>query len=572
MDLRKRSARIVLLFFLLFCKAQATVHYYDFVLKEKNFTKLCSTKSILTVNGSFPGPTISARKGDIIYVTVHNDGTYGVTVHWHGVRQPNDPWSDGPENITQCPIPPGSSFTQRVNLVSEEGTLWWHAHSDWTRATVHGAIVIHPPRGASYPFPEPHGQETLIIGEWYKGDVMKIIKDALASGGNPNASDAYTINGQPGDLYACSNGTTHRFSVVPGKTYLIRIINAAMNENHYFGITNHTLTLVGTDAAYIKPFTTPYLLISPGQTMDVLLKANQKPGLYYIAASPFHDGASPYDNTKATAILQYRGSFNTSHHRHRHRHQHPPLVFPDFPDHNDSSAAFNFTKRLRGLGTKSHPINVPKKVNKRIYMTVAVNLLTCNASTCDRTTKLAASLNNVSFQIPSIDILEAYYWNKTGVFTKDFPKEPPSYINFTDPSNNVFTTTGTRVIMLNYNESVEIVWQGTNNTLNTAENHPMHLHGFSFYVVGQGLGIFKNKTHPKSYNLHDPPEVNTVNLPLNGWLAMRFVANNPGVWFMHCHFERHSSWGMDTVLIVKDGKTKETSMLPPPKDMPPCSK
>ncbi|KAI9073656.1 hypothetical protein K1719_044369 [Acacia pycnantha] len=155
MDLRKRSVMIVLLCFLLFCKAQAAVHYYDFVLKEKNFTKLCSTKSILTVNGSFPGPTISARKGDIVYVTVHNDGTYGVTVH--------------------CALSLQFKLHSRVNLASEEGTLWWHAHGDWTRATVHGAIVIHPPLGASYPFPEPHGQETLIIGEWYKGDVMKII-------------------------------------------------------------------------------------------------------------------------------------------------------------------------------------------------------------------------------------------------------------------------------------------------------------------------------------------------------------------------------------------------------------
>ncbi|KAI9098533.1 hypothetical protein K1719_025158 [Acacia pycnantha] len=77
---------------------------------------------------------------------------------------------------------------------------------------------------------------------------MKII---MASGGEPNASDAYTINGQPGDLYACSNGTTHRFSVVSGKTYLLHIFNADMNENHYFGITDHTLTLVGTDAAYV---------------------------------------------------------------------------------------------------------------------------------------------------------------------------------------------------------------------------------------------------------------------------------------------------------------------------------
>ena len=47
----------------------------------------------------------------------------------------------------------------------------------------------------------------VIEGEWYKGDVMEVINEALASGDEPNASDGYTINGQPGDLYNCSRGT-----------------------------------------------------------------------------------------------------------------------------------------------------------------------------------------------------------------------------------------------------------------------------------------------------------------------------------------------------------------------------
>ncbi|KAK8527547.1 hypothetical protein V6N12_054753 [Hibiscus sabdariffa] len=41
-----------------------------------------------------------------------------------------------------------------------------------------------------------------------------------------------------------------------------------------------------------------------------------------------------------------------------------------------------------------------------------------------------------------------------------------------------------------------------------------------------------------------------------------------GVWFMHCHFERHSSWGMDTVFIAKNGATAETSIRRPPAGMP----
>lgn len=41
-------------------------------------------------------------------------------------------------------------------------------------------------------------------GEWWKSDVMEVIEDALRTGAEPNVSDAYTINGQPGDLYNCS--------------------------------------------------------------------------------------------------------------------------------------------------------------------------------------------------------------------------------------------------------------------------------------------------------------------------------------------------------------------------------
>ncbi|KAJ0025994.1 hypothetical protein Pint_07806 [Pistacia integerrima] len=59
-----------------------TIHHYDFVLKEANLTKLRSTKSMLTVNGSFPGATIMARKGDTMFVNVINQGTFGVTIHW----------------------------------------------------------------------------------------------------------------------------------------------------------------------------------------------------------------------------------------------------------------------------------------------------------------------------------------------------------------------------------------------------------------------------------------------------------------------------------------------------------
>ncbi|XP_031395142.1 putative laccase-9 isoform X2 [Punica granatum] len=517
---------------------------------------------MLTVNDSFPGPVIRVQKGDTVYVNVQNQGEYGVTIHWHGVKQPRNPWYDGPENITQCPIPAGTNFTQEIIFSDEEGTLWWHAHSDWSRATVHGAIVISPANGTTYPFAQPDAEEVIVLGSWFTGDVMAIIDEALTTGGDPNISDAFTINGQPGDLYNCSSDSTYRLLVESGKTYLLRIVNAVMNEEMFFGIGEHNLTVVGMDGAYLKPINVEYIMITPGQTMDVLFTANQSPSYYYMAGSPFADTNAPFDNTTTTGIVQYSGNYT------------PPSSpsFPSLPAYNDKAAAENYTALLQSLASNEHPINVPLNITTSMYITVSVNQIDCNGSCAGPDgNRLAASLNNISFQTPTTDILEAYYQTLPNVFTKDFPDEPPYYFNFTgDVGNNtIFPSLGTKVRVIDYNEAVEIVFQGTN--VGAAENHPMHLHGYSFYVLGFGSGNFNSTTDPLSYNLDDPPLVNTIGVPKNGWLTIRFIADNPGVWFMHCHLERHASWGMNTVLIVKNGTTDATSIRPRPGYMPPCS-
>ncbi|XP_062159083.1 putative laccase-9 [Alnus glutinosa] len=540
------------------------VHNYTFVLNNTNFERLCTSKSMLVVNGMWPGQTIAVTKGDRAYINVQNNGDYGVTIHWHGVKQPRNPWSDGPENITQCPIQPGKNFTQEVIFSTEEGTLWWHAHSDWSRATVHGAIIISPENGTKYPYDtQPDEEVVIVLGEWFNGDVKELIDNATETGGDPTPSDAYTINGQPGYPNNCSNETTYSLSVESGKTYLLRIISAVMNEEMFFGIAGHNITVVGQDGAYIKPINTNYIMITPGQTMDVLLIANQTPSYYYMAATPFFDSSAPYDSSNTSAIIKYTGNYTTP--------SSPP--YPSLPNVTDKAGADNFTSRIRSLASTEHPIDVPQEIDERIVITVSVNQLPCDQDSCDgpNGSRLAASLNNVSFSAPTTDILQAYYKSLSGVYDDDFPGYPPFVFNYTGISNDEYLlpSQGTKARMIDWGKKVEIVFQGTN--IGNAENHPMHLHGFSFYLVGSDYGNFDNTTSPGTYNLVDPPEVNTIGVPKNGWAAIRFVADNPGVWFMHCHLERHASWGMDTVIIVRNGTTKETSMMPPPDNLPTCT-
>lgn len=43
-----------------------------------------------------------------------------------------------------------------------------------------------------------------------------------------------------------------------------------------------------------------------------------------------------------------------------------------------------------------------------------------------------------------------------------------------------------------------------------------------------------------------------------------------GVWFMHCHLEIHTSWGLRMAWIVQNGKLPHEKLLPPPADLPKC--
>ncbi|KAI9177036.1 hypothetical protein LWI28_023099 [Acer negundo] len=552
-----------------FLHSQASVRHYTFVVEDTPYTRLCSTKNILTVNGQFPGPTLYVSKGDTIIVDVYNKANYNITIHWHGVKQPRNPWSDGPEYITQCPIRSGERFRQKIILSDEEGTLWWHAHSDWSRATVHGAVVIYPNhnKGSGYPFPKPHADVPIIFSEWWKKDIVEVYNEFRRTGADPNISDAYTINGQPGHLYPCSKSDTYKLTVDQGKTYLLRLINAAVEDILFFAIANHQLTVVGTDGSYTKPFKTDYITISPGQTIDVLLETNQPPSRYYMAAKVYSSAEGvKFDNTTTTALLQYNiGNNSTT------PPSNPPL--PYLPFYNDTKASVNFTGKLRSLANEDHPIHVPVNISSKLIFTVSVNTLPCANDSClgPKGSRLSASLNNISFSLPSTDILKAYYNNISGVYGSQFPSKPPLVFNFTAENLPTYLNTpkkGTEVRVVEYNSTVEIVLQGTNLLAGT--DHPMHLHGYSFYVVGWGFGNFDKEKDPLGYNLVDPPRQNTIAVPKNGWAAIRFKANNPGVWFMHCHLDRHQTWGMDMAFIVKNGQGPDAQMLPPPSDMPPC--
>jgi laccase len=106
------------------------------------------------------------------FLTLENtcffSNNYIYAYYRHGLKQYRNGWADGPAYITQCPIQTGNSYTYKFNVTGQRGTLWWHAHIFWLRATVYGAIVIMPKLGTPFPFPQPAREFEIVLGTYYK--------------------------------------------------------------------------------------------------------------------------------------------------------------------------------------------------------------------------------------------------------------------------------------------------------------------------------------------------------------------------------------------------------------------
>ncbi|RWV84652.1 hypothetical protein GW17_00053620, partial [Ensete ventricosum] len=313
----------------------------------------------------------------------------------HGVRQRRTAWADGPEFVTQCPIRPGGSYRYRFTIEGQEGTLWWHAHSSWLRATIYGALIIHP-KDNSYPFTKPKREIPVLLGSGGIGIPSTSCGkpralEQLPTPPTPSPSMASPVISTNAPAKVCSlpiSEASHLLKVVlyqfievcrllsclhpctdttvipvrAGETNLFRFINAALNAELFVAIAGHKMTVVGADASYTKPFTTSVLMLGPGQTTDVLVTMDQPVSRYYIAARAYASAQGvSFDNTTTTAILEYDCGCSEP-----VRVVQPPI--PALPAYNDTRAASAFSAGIKSLSR----VSVPGPVDETLFFTVGL--------------------------------------------------------------------------------------------------------------------------------------------------------------------------------------------------------
>jgi FtsP/CotA-like multicopper oxidase with cupredoxin domain len=117
----------------------------DLVAAQEKLTIGGKSIAGYTLNGTSPGPTITARQGELVEVHLRNASVpAGITLHWHGYDLPAA--MDGVAGVTQDEVPVGAEFTYRF-VADRTGTYWYHSHqvsNEQVMGGLFGALVVLP--------------------------------------------------------------------------------------------------------------------------------------------------------------------------------------------------------------------------------------------------------------------------------------------------------------------------------------------------------------------------------------------------------------------------------------------
>ena len=230
-----------------------------------------------------PGPTLRARVGDTLVLTLQNDLPVPTTIHWHGVAAPvamdGAAWMD-------TPIPAGGTFTYTVPLTTA-GTSWYHPHVGVDAQVdlgLYGFLVVEAPAE-----PDFDAELLLAFDTWGEGPGAEMAGGSHARSAPPPASDTAHGGGDDhgggGAVRWLVNGRADaRVSLRAGARVRARLLNAS--NAAYLDLRGPLARLLADDQGLLgSGLPKDRLILAPGDRVEVEWLPGPEP--FTLQAAPF---------------------------------------------------------------------------------------------------------------------------------------------------------------------------------------------------------------------------------------------------------------------------------------------
>lgn len=516
--------------------ANPTVREYQWTVRDREHNPDGVYRPMMLINGQFPGPLIECNEGDTIVVHVHNQAANATSFHWHGIYQNGTNWMDGAVGITQCPIAPGSRFTYRFKITGQSGTYWYHSHQGTqTSDGLLGPLIVHSKEERKLQKIKYNTDRVVMVQDHYH-DLAGALLMRYLEPDRENAEpvpDGALINGMnvrncdalPHRRCDNSSVSTQTFKLEKNQTHRLRIINVGAFAEFQIQIDEHQFAVTEVDGTDVEPVYYHRLNISPGQRYSIVLSAKVETTDYFWMRAKMVTACFAEENqyleSEIRAIVEY--------------------TQPDYPaiSGRKSGTAVPNSKGwsdvvelvCKDMNTTElvpvHVIQAPAQASHFYYIRSNFEIGAWRLS--------RGFFNTTSWRpdvaVPSLRRFMEGYAAKNESFTKSI-----NGIN-----DLAFNLDRELVIQVDGIQTIDILIDNFDDG-----SHPFHLHGYKYFVLAQGTGYLDPDFYA-SLNNSNPLRRDTASADAFGWLLIRLVTDNPGLWAFHCHI----SWHMEAGLLMQ---------------------
>lgn len=494
---------IFIAFFVSFVAAKT--HRYDFnVTYVRRNPDGLHERRLIGINNQWPIPSIRVKPHDRVIINVDNQLDQNTSLHFHGLFLENQNYMDGPQQVTQCPIPPGHKFVYNFTIGDQAGTYWYHSHSGAQYSDgLRGLFIIEDET-----LPEHDEELSITLSDFYHEEAPQIMKRFLNKY-NPTGAEPVPQNALVNDT---KNVT---WAVRADTNYLVRFVNMGLFVSQYVYFEDHVLTIVEVDGVRVEPQEVDSLYISVAQRYTVLLQTKNTSKNYRFVNIIDQELLDVLPEDLEVISTNYMVYDKNSHIP--HRLENGPNKFESAIEKLNPYDDFN----LKPLSKTA----LYDDYDYQIQLNFTMDNLGDGVN--------YAFFNNLTYVPPKVPTLMSVlsageFANSVGIYGSN-----------------------THTYILQKDEVVEIVL----NNMDPGK-HPFHLHGHIFQILSRSPEgedddpILYDDSNPEHTKFPSHPMMrDTVMVNPNGFIVLRFKADNPGVWFFHCHVDWHLEQGLAITLV-----------------------
>lgn len=443
-------------------------------------------------NGQYPGPLLWVPQRATVVVNFTNRTDWPSTIHWHGLRLDNR--FDGVPHVTQEPVPPGGTFRYNVH-VPDAGIYWYHPHHRediQLDLGLYGNLMVRPTR-PDYWSPA-HREEILML------DDLLIGESGLIPYGREGATHA--LMGRFGNVMLVNGEPRYQLSVRRGDVVRFFLTNVSNTRTLNLSFTGLPIKVVGSDVGnFEREEWAESAVIAPAERYVVHVRFDQPGDVYLVNQVQAIDHLFGRFFTQVDTLGLIRVSAAAAA---------PAAAFEHL--RTDTAAVADIARYRR---------HFDRPPDKELVLTIT-----------------ADSLPLISRQLMMLD--SAYFhpveWMGTMPMMNWAATERDVDWVLTDRA------TGKRNMEIDWQfrvgDVVKIRLVNERRVLH-AMQHPIHLHGQRFLVLGRN-GVPADNLAWKD----------TVLVPAGGTVDILLELSNPGRWMLHCHIAEHIQAGMMMVFGV----------------------